>query len=165
MTTLLEIVDSAVKIGLGALVSGVATYLVTRKNHEHDLRKTAREDRRALIRSAARLLEEATTLLNQGTYGIQRGNGEAIAGAKCLIDALNKLGEAKSLAVLLGMRKLSTAVTDARAGVVELAHYVGPDARRQDPNEINRLIALVNESWPTIHAELESAYTKVSSEA
>jgi hypothetical protein len=162
MTTALEIIDSAVKIGLGALVSGVATYLVTRKNHEHELRKTAREDRRTLIRSAARLLEEATTLLNQATYGIQRGDAEAVAGAKQLVDVINKLGEAKSIAILLGIRNLSSAVTDLRAGVVELAHYVGPEATGHDPREMNKLVAQMNDSWPPIHAELEVAYAKVS---
>ncbi len=165
MTTAFEIIDSAVKIGLGALVSGLSTYMVTRKNHRHEIRKASRDDRRGLIRNAARLLEEASTCLNQGTYGIQLGESEAIAGAKQLIDAINKLGEAKSITILLGERKLSSAISDLRAGVVELAHYVGPEAKGQDPREINRLLGRMNEIWPTIHSQLESAYARVAGDA
>ena len=165
MTTTLEIIDSAVKIGLGAIISGVATYLVTRKNHEHELRKAEHEDRRGLLRTAARLLEEATSLVNQGTYGVQLGDTEAMAGARQLIDAINKLGEAKSIAVLLGIKKLNDAVTELRGGVVELANYVGPLAETKDPRQLNKLLVKINEHWPAIHAELESAYAKVAGDA
>jgi hypothetical protein len=165
MTTFLEILDSAVKIGLGALISGIATYFVSKKNQEHELRKATRDDRRELIRTAARLLEEATALINQGTYGLQRGQSEATAGAKLLIDAINILGEAKSIAILLGEKTLSVKTTDLRAAVVELALYVGPDALGLDPHKIIILLTKMNESWPTIHTELEAAYAKVAGDA
>lgn len=40
---ILDIVDTAVKIGLGAIISGVATYAITHKNHSH----TKKNDLRA----------------------------------------------------------------------------------------------------------------------
>ncbi len=41
MSDLYSILDTAVKIGLGAVISGVSTYLITSKNHKHDLNKNA----------------------------------------------------------------------------------------------------------------------------
>ncbi len=165
MTTPLEIIDSAVKIGLGALVSGIATYLVTRTNHRHELRKADREERRTLIRNISRVLEDAMTLVNQGTYAFQQDEGVDDAGSGLLVGAINKLGEAKSLAVLLGNHELSKAITELRAGIVELAHYVGPGSKGRDPATVNRMIGKMNMPWPTIHAELESSYAKVGSDA
>lgn len=46
MTTVLEIIDTAVGIGLGALISGITTYWVTHKNHTFDIRKTIVNDRK-----------------------------------------------------------------------------------------------------------------------
>ena len=39
---ILEIVDTAVKIGLGAIISGIATYTITHKNHSHERNKELR---------------------------------------------------------------------------------------------------------------------------
>ena len=39
--TSMEIIDTAVKIGLGALISGVFTYWVTKLNHLKDIEKQA----------------------------------------------------------------------------------------------------------------------------
>jgi hypothetical protein len=164
MTTLLEIVDSALKIGLGALITGAATFLVTRQNHAHDFKKAAREDRRALLQRTALLLEEATALLNLATFNIAHVSEQREAGVRMLIDAMNKLGEAKSLAHLLGERQLSSSIGALRGGVVELAGYFGSTGPSYDASEVNRLIGSINASWPAIHSELESAYAKVSGE-
>lgn len=34
-----ELLDTAVKIGLGALISGLTTYFITKSNHRHELKK------------------------------------------------------------------------------------------------------------------------------
>ena len=36
---ILDVVDTAVKIGLGAVISGVSTYFITRKNQGYELSK------------------------------------------------------------------------------------------------------------------------------
>ena len=51
-TEILDIVDTAVKIGLGALISGVATYAVTTKNHGHDLAKESRLKKVEILETA-----------------------------------------------------------------------------------------------------------------
>lgn len=38
-TEILDVVDTAVKIGLGALISGISTYWVTSSNHKNEARK------------------------------------------------------------------------------------------------------------------------------
>lgn len=39
----IEIVDSAVKIGLGAFISALASYLILNKNHKHEIEMALRE--------------------------------------------------------------------------------------------------------------------------
>jgi hypothetical protein len=58
---ILDIVDTAVKIGLGAMISGVATYFVTKLNHKKDSEKESHKRKRELLESIA---EEVETFSN-----------------------------------------------------------------------------------------------------
>lgn len=55
---LLSIVDTAVKIGLGALISGLATYWVTKLNHSNDIAKAKLKRQRELIEEIAGQMED-----------------------------------------------------------------------------------------------------------
>jgi hypothetical protein len=58
------VIDTAVKIGLGALISGLATYWVTRAKSKHDISKLLLEDKTKILREIAENLEESTAFLN-----------------------------------------------------------------------------------------------------
>jgi hypothetical protein len=58
MITPLEIVDSAVKIGLGALLSGAGAVLLARLNHKRDAEQDVSRRRRELLEGAAVHVEQ-----------------------------------------------------------------------------------------------------------
>ena len=58
--TILQIIDTAVKIGLGALISGIAAYLVTKTTHREEARKLRSRRRSDLFEQVAEQVEEAT---------------------------------------------------------------------------------------------------------
>lgn len=60
---MLEIVDTAVKIGLGALIAGVAAYFLAKLNHHQDLEKNSLKRRRELLEKVASDIES-----NWNTY-------------------------------------------------------------------------------------------------
>lgn len=47
--TWMEVVDSAIKIGLGAVIGGIATYVTTKTTHDHDSRKEYIKRRRDML--------------------------------------------------------------------------------------------------------------------
>ena len=55
--TWLQVVDSAVKIGLGALISGIATYWVTKLNHSKEIEKQAILRKKDLIEKISQEFE------------------------------------------------------------------------------------------------------------
>ena len=55
--TFLEIIDSAVKIGLGALITGVAAIKVTSLNHDKDLEKQSIRRRKDLLEQVSSQVE------------------------------------------------------------------------------------------------------------
>jgi len=158
MTTPLEILDSAVKIGLGALISGVATYLITSRNHAHEFRKAADQDRRELLREAATLIEEATGSVNLATYALEHAPDSRAASEKSLIEAINKIGRAKSLTVLLGRKELVAAIGCLATCVTSLTSYYLDSGEHYRIPQANELLAAINESLPKVYSELEAAY-------
>lgn len=158
MTTALEILDSAVKIGLGALVTAVAAHAAAAAARRHERRKTADEDRRGLLRSAANLLEQATAAANLATYAFAHVPDRKADSAKHLVDAINKLNEARSLAVLSGARELAAQIATLRGAHEALCGYFLSTGENYSIPRANELIAELNESWPRIYAGLETAY-------
>lgn len=57
MTTLIEILDTSVKIGLGALISGITTYWVTINKHSHELKHELLRRRRVILEDVAEQIE------------------------------------------------------------------------------------------------------------
>lgn len=158
MTTALEILDSAVKIGLGALVTAIAGWAAAAAARRHELRKTAAEDSRGLLRSAANLLEQATAAANLATYAFAHVPDRKADSAKHLVDAINKLNEARSLAVLSGARELAAEIAKLRGAHEALCGYFLATGDNYSIPRANELIAQLNESWPRIYAGLETAY-------
>ena len=68
MTTLIDVIDSAVKIGLGACIAGVLAYVHSRAKHKDDIEKMNLEDRKSLLREAALKVEEVESKSNDAAY-------------------------------------------------------------------------------------------------
>jgi hypothetical protein len=60
MVTPLDIVDTAVKIGLGALISGVAAYFIAKLNHDREAQKAQTTRKRDLLEGIAEQVESFT---------------------------------------------------------------------------------------------------------
>lgn len=43
------LIDTAIKVGLGAIISGITAYVITGRNHEHEEAKTKWEARKSLV--------------------------------------------------------------------------------------------------------------------
>ena len=115
-TTTLDIIDSAVKIGLGALISGFATYQVGKFNHKKDLLKSRIARERELVEHISGQIEifSSKTLI-YWAYMVELVNTrirkkpetadltERIEKAASeLFDSFNELTSAEGKLILLG---------------------------------------------------------------
>jgi hypothetical protein len=79
-TEWIDIVDTAVKIGLGALISGVATYIVSNLSHKKEIEKNLATKRINIVEEIAELAEEYFwffTELNNLVAGLAKGADNA----------------------------------------------------------------------------------------
>ncbi len=125
-TEILDIVDTAVKIGLGALISGVATYFVTSLNHRNDREKDTRVRRRQLIERVAEDIESfCNASLEYWAYVMdftrQKEAGKEVSEAvrdnvvlagKRLFVEYSNLTSAESKLLLLGLESCESKVRE-----------------------------------------------------
>lgn len=115
----LEILDTAVKIGLGALISGIATYLVTKLNHDKKLEKQSIQRRRELLEQVSLDIERfwnsyrryylvSLEVIHRTKIGgdlAQEMRDEYEARKKKVLDSTDSLSSAQSSLLLLGLTK------------------------------------------------------------
>lgn len=127
--SLVEILDSAVKIGLGALISGVFTWKVTKSTLQAQDARDRRAQRTAdfeKVVSAVEAAQHATTQFVDalGDWAVNRGEGAARqvegplnASKRALEGALVGLGSAHTRLILLGEPDGANALNDYRDAV------------------------------------------------
>ncbi len=108
MTTILDIIDTAVKIGLGASIAGVASFMLAKRNNNHEERKMHKQDRKNITKEIAMKLEKVESITNEVVYFFHIQ--EFGSAKKALIPASEEINSAVALSNILGQDELVTAV-------------------------------------------------------
>ena len=74
MITYLDILDTAVKIGLGALIAGTTSYFVSSRKQKHDRATENTRERKSLVKEIALKVAAIETHQNQIVVAIDSGN-------------------------------------------------------------------------------------------
>lgn len=110
MVTQLEIIDTTVKVGLGAIISGVTTYFITKRAQRHEIQRSLISDKKELLRESALKLAKSSSMINHVVAEIfkllQRQTVEKEDKLdellKDLTSAFNEGKEARTLCYLMG---------------------------------------------------------------
>ena len=128
----LEILDTAVKIGLGAAISGVAMYFITRSRGEHEIRKEVLGHKRNLIERITLAFQESANEITWVVHLTTRALDMEEEG-KCKIlsqvqdrylGVFQNMNTAEGLAYLLGDSDLNRLLKDYGDAVLELYHIL-----------------------------------------
>lgn len=110
-TEILDIVDTAVKVGIGALISGVTTFYITTKGQEHDLKKLSLTEKVSLLKSAIEYFEDGSSMVQHcyvAYISLRNGNTE-ISTEKLTVEiteSANLVKNARTNFYLAGNKKL-----------------------------------------------------------
>ncbi|WP_276669031.1 hypothetical protein [Thalassolituus oleivorans] len=116
----LEIIDTAVKIGLGALITGVSSYLLANRNYKNERLKVNLEQDRLILKEIAVDFENANNGTNQFVIDIHdyHFNKSCNLGdlsqrlAKSLLDSTSHIEKAMANSNLLGLSDIFTELTE-----------------------------------------------------
>ena|SRR5687767_10077874 len=173
MITPIEVVDSAVKIGLGALISGIATYLLARANYRKEMQQEHLRRRTDLLEGVAQqvaVFDQAVVIyLRSLVHWLMSMPGTEMSGetftelSKLNVqhqDAGKELKSAEAKLLLLGEVNCQKHLRDyiETARVPRLSSVA---ARLHTKEEIRMTMEQVREKRESFYAELSYAYKRI----
>ena len=171
--TWIEVVDSAVKIGLGALIAGVIAFLLSSTQHRNELKKSKVEREFEMLKAVAEKVENFNSItLNYWAFAtdwrrrlvldssLPKSNGLLDAQNK-LFDSFSDLTKAESLLLLFGYSSAQIKLREYGETVISFKKRVECVDIPFDPNDTtnyrksmidkrSELFILLNDIYKTI---------------
>jgi hypothetical protein len=173
-TTELEVIDTAIKIGLGSLITLTGTFLVTWLNHRNDRKKESRKRFYDSLELISTNIEETThaslrywALIIEWVRNNAQGMGltdkrseELVKTKDDLFDQFKNLTVAESKLMLLGLTDISSQIRDYGEFLKELRrkYYDGNTSLKESDMDAVRSTLL--DKRKSIFSELSKAYKK-----
>lgn len=177
ITAVLSIVDTAVKIGLGAVITGLITYHVAKLNHERDLKKLLALRRLEALEKISEQAEQFFShwrKLASRLGGVLKGNNPPAtafsedqwksikARDKSLLEArdtmyqvLARLHLLKANAAADYIAEISKLVGDFREPLILQKEIPSRESLKETRQSINALITKFHDELSTLYAEIQ----------
>src|SRR5437867_699519 len=131
MPTGLEIVDTAIKVGLGAIISGTTTYVITRRTQDYETYRSLQKEKTALLKEAMVSLEQAGSLVNDSQMSIFRlAVAEGVDRQqkfwepyRALTTAFNQSKNARSLCYMIGQKQMAEQISLYCDSIAEVINH------------------------------------------
>ena len=169
MTTTLDIIDTAVKIGLGAMISSIVTYFALLKNHNQENQKDLRNTKKELLRDCSLKIEECTTVFNNAfnliTYERVQSNGNhGMLSNENLVEltkVTNIGNDAKSIAYLLIENQLTLLLEKFLKEMSDTTLHLKNNNTSYDDEYVDSKIKLMKASRIELHQEFGKALKRI----
>ena len=165
--TALEVVDSAVKIGLGALVAGGFALLASQRQHTHELDRERMKRRERVLEKAAEEFELTYQALS-AKYERARSLARVVQDARyypnaqqCLqgVDDFPRLHVIESRLLLLGLRREAEMIFGFRQLAGQFEKTALPEDRSHpDPDALNAQLETLFQQRVAIYSRLAEFY-------
>lgn len=125
-----SLIDTTIKIGLGACIAGVSAFLLSIRNHKNEVEKLSIQDRKSLVRELALKLEVIEGHTNNAAYHFHIGD---LKEAKVsLIPASQDAYSARAIANILGSDELVKATNIIAEATENMYHALNESKPSQD---------------------------------
>lgn len=153
MTTALEIVDTAVKVGFEAMISGVTAWVLASQAAETRRLESTVQDMRSLLKDFSRAGE--LVKVNMDIVAHAYYNNKLEEAREALVRVSKELRTAQALANIIDNKKLLDALETAVNSAMEIYHEL-----RETAPELERL----KKHESTVFSSLEATQPEIASE-
>jgi len=161
MTTTLDIIDTAVKIGLGALISGITTYLVTGRNIRQEKTKAEADYSRDILKELSLAMEQSTSLLNEFVHTVSVTNEANENSTALLFKSKNSGTHSEALAILIGCTELAQKISAYHNHINELISEFY-DLKHYNLDKCTEIVDQINSTRDEIPSLISAAYWSIS---
>lgn len=169
---LLETIDTAVKIGLGAIISGVFAYLLSLSNYNKEKDKDKREKTIAFLEDIALKLQEADSKIAEGTHvfwHIIMDTESTLYSEKAkeslnhYLESIALIRHAEALASLINEKVIREILHELSTLIVKVYETTALEnliENQEDVDDVNKLLEQINTVVNRALVELGAAYSK-----
>lgn len=169
MTTTLDIIDTAVKIGLGSVITGVTVYFVAKRKQHHELKKDMLIDKNELLKECAFKLEKSSSTTSRTIYAIYHVFRTTDDESKELLteqiselsDASNEATEAQAIAYLIGERDLANLIGSYLAKEQKIYRHYRINLLKYDVEFVNSKAAEASKIKDSILTKLGEVFESI----
>ena len=129
MTTILDIVDTAVKIGLGALIGGISSYVLAIRTQNYEKETRANDERKQLVKDLSLKLEKIDHLNSESA--LHYHSDDLVSAKKSNVLATEVICSATALANLIG----SDEVVEITSKISEILDEMYQEFHLESPSE------------------------------
>lgn len=157
--TFIEVLDSAIKIGLGATIGGGFSWLLARTKNKHDIKVKGIDNRLEILKELSVKLEEIDILNAHTAFHFH--NSEVDKSRECLIKSTEAANIGSAFSNMLGKDELVCEF----ASIVKVLECMYKELRSDECTE-NKLFALaeeLQEHKKQVYPHIRSLYAELSS--
>ncbi|WP_411991387.1 hypothetical protein [Agarivorans sp. DSG3-1] len=168
MTTAIEIVDTAVKIGLGSVITGISGYFHLKAKNRHEITSSNLAKDKEILKETILKIEHTTELITLFLYSAASNeNIKDIEKSKVkLAEAIVASGSASALSNMLGLTELSSRDHTLDLTMIEFYELVVVKGNEMSiaeaDNSFNALLKKINSQGEELRPYITSAYRKLS---
>lgn len=164
MTTAIDIIDTAVKIGLGALISGLTGYWVMKEKNKHELKKIETLDKKEVLKDIALKVEISSGLLAEFVHHSYSQNGleKLEKNTNKLIEASNISGNAAALENMIGFSTLASSLESYHLDVLGFHDFIAGNVMNIAQEGTAEFIGKINSHLDKIKPLLANAYEEIN---
>src|SRR5690554_3023007 len=174
-TTWIEIADTAIKIGLGAAISGASAFLINRQSHNKSLEKENYSRNKETLESVALSIEELThALLKYWSYILDwaKNNEKGVQASKEKTDSITELrGDVFNLfkgltnsegrLLLIGCVEQQKKLREYGTLISEFYRYASRNNEQMQSSELEAWRAKILEAREQLYSSLNKSYRAV----
>lgn len=174
-TTWIEITDTAIKIGLGAAISGVSAFLINRQSHNKSLEKENFSRNKETLESVTLSIEELThALLKYWSYILEwaKNNEKGVQASKEKTDSITELrGDVFNLfkgltnsegrLLLMGCVEQQKKLREYGALISEFYRYASRNNEEMQSSELEVWRTKILEARERLYSSLNKSYRAV----
>jgi hypothetical protein len=151
-----DLIDTTIKIGLGALIAGISAYFLAIRNHNNELRKIFVEEKRSLIKELAFKIEEIESELNKAILHFHRNDLSSSTAA--MVPVSQNAYSARAISNLIGSMDLIEDLENICVTTENI--YVALASEQYEINELDKLIENIKERKMATYPHIRTAYNK-----
>lgn len=164
-----DIIDTTIKIGLGATIAGASTYLLSIQKHKQDKENDIRKETNNILKDIALKIESANNKLDEATHPFwnlvadrQKNIDSPVIkeSITLLLESIKLIREARAYVALLEITYVKEQLTIAEELIQNIYQLIAKNLLRENEQQINSDLKIIQGTFSNAFNELAKLFNK-----